>query len=72
MYSLPDDLKVSDEESCVFFCPEAEEELCSRLAACRELGCFEKLFLILDRLGMELVILCDDLSLERRDAAMCG
>ena len=32
----------------------------------------KKLFLILDRLGMEFVNLCDALSLERRDAAMCG
>lgn len=55
-----------------FFCPEAEEECCSRLSVHGELGCFEKLFLILDWLGMDLVILCYDLSLERRDAAMCG
>lgn len=37
-----------------------------------ELGCFEKSFLILDRLRMELVILRDDLYAECRDAAMCG
>lgn len=54
-----------------FFFPP-EEGLCSRLSACKEPGCFEKLLLILDRLGMELVTLCDDLSLERRDAATCG
>lgn len=32
----------------------------------------KKTFLILDQLGMEFVLLCDDLSLEHRDAAMCG
>lgn len=70
-YYFPHELRVIDDKHCTF-CPEAEEGLCSRLSACMELGCFEKSFLILDRLRMELVILRDDLSAECRDAAMCG